>query len=92
MIPCVDCCGVGRLSAPAGGLSEEPSEPGRECDTCRGEGHLAACSCCGTHYTLGAWYQLVRVGVQTVGPDEFGPEERYELRNCACGSTLAWPL
>ncbi len=35
------------------------------------------------------WRQLEYVGVQVFHADEDGPEERLELRNCTCGSTLA---
>lgn len=34
------------------------------------------------------WATLELVGVQKVEADETGPAEVYELRNCACGSTL----
>lgn len=36
-----------------------------------------------------AWAALELVGVQVTPEDEDGPEERLELRNCLCGSTLA---
>lgn len=35
------------------------------------------------------WNRLPLVGVQHAPADDWGPEERLELRNCACGSTLA---
>lgn len=34
------------------------------------------------------WPTLRLLGVQLVDADESGPAERYEVRNCACGSTL----
>jgi hypothetical protein len=51
------------------------------------------CTTCGcAHSELKAdamrWRQLSYVGVQLVEADETGPEERYEVRNAACGSTL----
>lgn len=39
-----------------------------------------------------SWTALELVGVQVTPEDEDGPEERLELRNCPCGSTLARPL
>lgn len=44
---------------------------------------IKACTCCGHEYTLAAWVALQLLGYQT---DE---DETLELRNCACGSTLA---
>lgn len=38
------------------------------------------------------WTALELVGVQVTPADEYGPEERLELRNCRCGSTLARPV
>ncbi len=35
------------------------------------------------------WNKLVIVGIQVVEADETGPAERYELRDCPCGSTLS---
>lgn len=35
------------------------------------------------------WSTLVLLGVQVTEADETGPEERLELRNCTCGSTLS---
>lgn len=34
------------------------------------------------------WALLSYVGVQVIEADDDEPEERLELRNCACGSTL----
>lgn len=34
------------------------------------------------------WRSLKYVGVQVIEADEHGPEERTELRDCHCGSTL----
>lgn len=36
-----------------------------------------------------AWWSLALVGQQHTPEDEIGPGEDLELRNCACGSTLA---
>jgi hypothetical protein len=35
------------------------------------------------------WPTLVLVGFQRTPADDYGPETVLELRNCACGSTLA---
>lgn len=35
-----------------------------------------------------AWSACKYIGVQVVPADDTGPEERLELRNCRCGSTL----
>jgi hypothetical protein len=35
-----------------------------------------------------AWALLTYVGVQVFEADETDPEERLEMRNCRCGSTL----
>lgn len=46
------------------------------------------CKCCGrTFHDLIDWDAIDHVGVQ-----DFGDGDRFELRNCACGSTLAVPL
>jgi hypothetical protein len=37
------------------------------------------------------WTALELIGVQVIEGDEADPEERLELRNCTCGSTLARP-
>ena len=34
------------------------------------------------------WSALPFVGFQLVDADEYGPAEKYECRNAACGSTL----
>lgn len=39
--------------------------------------------------SLDLWSTLALLGVQVVEADETGPEERLELRNCTCGSTLS---
>jgi hypothetical protein len=44
------------------------------------------CSC-GKKHSAEAWRQL-----QCVGRQVFEHGEAFELRNCACGSTLAWPI
>lgn len=36
-----------------------------------------------------AWAGLQYIGRQYTPADEYGPAETLELRNCACGSTLA---
>ena len=36
-----------------------------------------------------AWTALRHIGDQHIEADEDGPTERLELRNCACGTTLA---
>lgn len=50
---------------------------------------LHTCSCCGTPYSRNEWDALALIGVQVIEADAFGPAEAAELRNCACGSTLA---
>lgn len=47
-----------------------------------GAGPLKVCSACGASYDLQAWGALERVGVQSDGTD------RWELRDCRCGSTI----
>lgn len=47
------------------------------------------CACCSTVHTPDSWATLPFVGVQVTPADEEGPEERLELRLCACGTTLA---
>lgn len=44
---------------------------------------------CGLSYSRETWTRLALVGTQYVPADAFGPAEAIELRNCACGSTLA---
>jgi hypothetical protein len=44
---------------------------------------------CGRAYDVETWTQLAKVGEIDNGR-EVG--ERMELRNCKCGSTLAWEL
>lgn len=44
---------------------------------------------CGRLYGEAEWRKLPRAGTMTTPADETGPEETLELRNCACGSTLA---
>lgn len=39
-----------------------------------------------------SWSRLSYIGVQVVPAFENEPEERLELVNCSCGSTLARPL
>ena len=34
------------------------------------------------------WITLEYIGENVFAADEFGPAERYEQRNCTCGSTL----
>lgn len=42
---------------------------------------------CGKSYDRAGWLALEYVGIQVADPDE-----RYELRNCTCGSTIALEL
>jgi hypothetical protein len=49
-------------------------------------GAFKACRCCGREYSLSPWRELAYVGIQDDGV------EALELRNCACGSTLAIEL
>lgn len=44
---------------------------------------------CGRVHTREGWGDLDYVGVWHVPADETGPEERLELRNCPCGSTIS---
>lgn len=47
---------------------------------------------CGRSYCRAEWPMLQYVGVQVVDPDRSDPEPLVqEMRNCVCGSTLAWP-
>lgn len=54
---------------------------------------MKCCSSCPVErYTVGGggtktWQSLKFVGLQV-----FEHGEAFELRNCACGSTLAWPI
>lgn len=54
---------------------------------------LARRACTADHALLKAtpslWQQLVRIGLQHIEANEDEPAETMELRNCACGSTLA---
>ena len=47
---------------------------------------------CGAAYTERGWDQLAVVGVISVPEDADGPAEKLEMRNCACGSTIARKL
>lgn len=47
-----------------------------------GAGPLKVCSACGASYDLQAWSALEHIGVQSDGTD------RWELRDCRCGSTI----
>lgn len=47
---------------------------------------------CGKKYTKAQWEKLPSKGIQVIEADEEGPEERLDLRNCSCGSTLATQL
>lgn len=44
---------------------------------------------CGREYDRASWKTLPYVGVQVIPEDDTGPEERYEQRNCPCGSTIS---
>jgi len=46
------------------------------------------CKCCGVVYDATGWLSLAKVGVQQGDAEQAS----LELRNCACGSTLAVEL
>lgn len=50
--------------------------------------YYAKCSC-GRTYNRKTWKALKNLGVMHIPADEFGPESNVEMRNCACGSTMA---
>jgi hypothetical protein len=50
--------------------------------------YYAKCGC-GRTYTRRQWKALENLGVMHLPADEYGPESNVEMRNCACGSTLA---
>lgn len=45
---------------------------------------VARCNCCGRLHSAVSWVDLERVGLQDALDGEW-----LELRNCACGSTIA---
>jgi hypothetical protein len=59
--------------------------------SCRCGGHPCECCdevkrcACGARYSLASWRRLVRRGVMQLGEDA----PALELRDCACGSTIA---
>lgn len=50
---------------------------------------VSVCTRCGRRYDFKAWWDLEFIGCTHTPPDEHGPEEVAEQRNCNCGSTLA---
>jgi hypothetical protein len=42
---------------------------------------------CGKEHSLEAWARL-----RLLGPQIFEHGEAFELRNCPCDSTMAWPI
>lgn len=51
------------------------------------------CAACGVSHDdlkrdTARWSALPFVGLQLVEADEFGPAEKYEVRNALCNSTL----
>lgn len=50
---------------------------------------VKTCPCCARQHDDASWRALPFVGLQRLDADESGPAETYELRNCACGSTIA---
>lgn len=91
-----------RFTAIAGGSwFDPPVTPARYPDVWRQVVDLeimtVTCKCCGKTYegcqaTGSEWSTLRLVGVQTLDADAFGPAVAYELRDCACGSTLSVEL
>lgn len=59
--------------------------------TARTEPPVKACAC-GLQFSVDAWRALRLVGIQEIPADAHGPEERLELRDCPCGSTIAVEL
>lgn len=55
-------------------------------------GIMKVCTSCKRRLTPAAWRKLAFVGLQRTPADRFGPEEKLELRNCGCGTTLAIDL
>jgi DNA-binding response OmpR family regulator len=53
------------------------------------DSELKRCRCCGREHDADSWQLLQWVAEIDNGR---GAGERLELRNCACGSTLAWEL
>jgi hypothetical protein len=49
---------------------------------------VKTCNCCHASYDTNGWLRLVMVGLQEVPTPNSRPRQ-IELRNCACGSTLA---
>lgn len=47
------------------------------------------CSKCGRPIRKKSWHNLKLLG--EMGPKDAKPEEKFELRNCDCGSTLMVP-
>lgn len=47
---------------------------------------------CGLAYDAAGRAGLTLRGVQVIPGDEEEPEERFELRDCRCGSTLFFPI
>ena len=47
---------------------------------------------CSQTFTRSQWHSLPFVGIQKVDAYEEEPEERLELRNCYCGSTISMPV
>jgi hypothetical protein len=61
-------------------------ERGR-CTDCLGQEIVKICAC-GIAHTREDWLALRRVGTMRVPGEGYEPEDRWELRNCHCGSTL----
>jgi len=68
--------------------TEEAIRASKRDGTWEGMRHVHRCPC-GRAYTATEWAALPYVGEQVIPADEYGPEERIELRDCACGSTRA---
>ena len=54
-------------------------------------GYVKVCGC-GKTFTKEQWKTLRLVGIQHQPADKHGPEEKLELRDCACKSTIAIKL
>lgn len=49
---------------------------------------VKTCSTCGARLTAAAWAALPLIGTQAIEADGDEPAETFEVRNCACGSSL----
>lgn len=59
------------------------------CDVFLGGLEMKTCTCCARSISESMWTEMPLVGIQEVPAFEGEPGWSLQLKNCACGSTLA---